>query len=197
MAGTTRLIRKALGQLSDAFAAWELFQKVAGSKVAMAAFLSVAGTLAAWFQQAGYLGIFFGLFGGIALGLFIANEVSARRIVRRFKDIEPSPEGEDEPLEPEKVISAYIIVADQLYIEGLTQVTEETQEEWAQRILNWTAGVSTFLRNQFSEKEVVLFTNTAGLRPETFSENFSATHNGNLTVLDRFRGNLREVLREL
>ena len=197
MARLLRFVRRVWEWFTQGYTVWELIQKIAGSKAVMVPLLTAFGTLAAWAQQAGPLGMFFGIFGGLGLGLFIANEVSARRIVRRFKDIEPSPEGEDEPLNLERVISAFIILADQLFIEGLTQVTDETHEEWGQRILKWTALVSEFLRDKFSEKEVVLFSDTVGLRPETFNEKFSDVHNSDLAILDKLRGNLRKVLHQL
>ena len=92
-------------------------------------------------------------------------------------------------------LGAYVTVGDNLWAEGMSQVTENTRVEWNQRIQAWVMDVVGFLRNNLSEAEVALFANATGLEPKIFDDTFSAEHNSQLLILRIFIGNLRQILR--
>ena len=106
-------------------------------------------------------------------------------------------EREDEPDEPGEVLNAYIVLGDQLFIEGVNDVTNDTYDNWKETTLGWTARVSAFLRDQIPERGVALFTDTSGLMPRIYNHQLSVEHNMTLTIMDKLRGNLRVVLRDL
>jgi len=97
----------------------------------------------------------------------------------------------------EDALADYITMGDHLFIEGMNQITDDTLDEWGQRIQGWAASVANYLRNNISEAKVSLFSSWEGMAPKKFHVAFSIEHNAHLQILERLLGNLRQVLRDL